>query len=546
MTKFVIFEDDHDFPINRRRRNKNGLFYWTIFILLLTLLAAFCWVGSYYIFGCPEKPLSYWALKKLRKLENIQQFELTTAPKGEFLDSQDLFRRYGAMAPQELESANSRLLRNFIRNYRATRDLVPYIVGTYAILDSFELNTQNFFSSGAVSIAQSIDFPTVLLESVFTTRQQSASLLRRTLLTGLTIRLEKRFDLAALIHVKRTMDNRMLFTALPILYGSYYTAHFHPESVSLSPPETLNIKAGLPILSQEKIVAADAAYRCDRRRSDGAQSTPSLSNRSKKNISLHAATTTVISTEKGQLIRIARPELLLQATHLYFNHRSGYPMPILRNTQSCTALSPSPTSRKIGAISSQVNNTPRTSEHSSKAAMVVTLEQSEDRQDERSGISIISQAPLEKNAHIQAPIVPMCSYTDAAPAQEISPNLASTNWHTYKVGHIPYGRLVDIAEVPQLTGYRLRNHQVYLKGNFLVTASCLKRAVLRPRNFKPFFLGNRVKTVRIIVDFPSHSAVPALGTSFRRGPNRPFLITDIQRSSTGGIINVFAREVIHD
>src|SRR5205085_8952116 len=107
----------------------------------------------------------------------------------------------------------------------------------------------------------------------FTARQRVVPLLQRTLLTGLNIRLERRFDLSALIHVKHTTDGRMLFTTLPILYGSY-SSYRGPGSFSLSPPDFLNIEAGLPILSQEEIEAASKTYRLYCRQSELETSPP--------------------------------------------------------------------------------------------------------------------------------------------------------------------------------------------------------------------------------------------------------------------------------
>ena len=46
---------------------RDHLFLWTVFILLLIGMAFACWLGSFYIFGHPEKPRPYRLLKKLGK-----------------------------------------------------------------------------------------------------------------------------------------------------------------------------------------------------------------------------------------------------------------------------------------------------------------------------------------------------------------------------------------------------------------------------------------------------------------------------------------------
>ena len=44
------------------------------------------------------------------------------------------------MTNRELERASEALLRNYLRNYKLTGDKVPYVVGSFNILDSYELN----------------------------------------------------------------------------------------------------------------------------------------------------------------------------------------------------------------------------------------------------------------------------------------------------------------------------------------------------------------------------------------------------------------------
>src|SRR5260370_32162800 len=72
---------------------RDHLFLWTVFILLLIGLAFACWLGSFYVFGHPEKPRPYQLLKKLGKIEAPRRFEVTAAPPGEFLTAQKLFER---------------------------------------------------------------------------------------------------------------------------------------------------------------------------------------------------------------------------------------------------------------------------------------------------------------------------------------------------------------------------------------------------------------------------------------------------------------------
>ncbi len=237
-------------------RKDGSLFLWTIAILLLVGFAIGCWIFSFYTFGHPEKPMSYAILTKLKKLEDPKRFEITAAPQGEFLTANQLWDRYNKMSNRELERASEVLLRNYLRNYKLTRDRVPYVVGSFNILDSNELTKTNMFPSGVVALAVSTTSPQVLLEHVFTADASVIPILHRMLITGLNLRLDKNLDLSALINVKRLSDGRMQFTAVPILYGNY-AASTGSGTFSLEPPTKLNMAAGLPVLNTQGVTDAE-------------------------------------------------------------------------------------------------------------------------------------------------------------------------------------------------------------------------------------------------------------------------------------------------
>ena len=75
---YYRYEDSYGRP-----RKKTSMFGWSIAILILTGLAFAAWLGSFYIFGQPERPESYRILKKLHKIDPTKRFELTAAPAGE-------------------------------------------------------------------------------------------------------------------------------------------------------------------------------------------------------------------------------------------------------------------------------------------------------------------------------------------------------------------------------------------------------------------------------------------------------------------------------
>ncbi len=265
---------DFDSVEDERPARDGSLFIWTIVILLLIGIAIACWIGSFYIFGHPEKPFSYQVLNKVKKLEPPKRFELTAAPRGEFLKASQIFERYSKLTPRELERANEILLRNYLRNYfKLAQELVPYVVGTYNILDSYELTNADLFKSGVVAVAQSKETRQVLLEQVFTADPKVVPALHRTLLTGLDIDLKRENELAAIIHVERLSDGRIKATAISILYPSYESSTAS-GTFTLDPPQTLNVAAGLPVITARRQDDADKKYAGFRKRAGLADAPP--------------------------------------------------------------------------------------------------------------------------------------------------------------------------------------------------------------------------------------------------------------------------------
>jgi hypothetical protein len=267
------------------------LFVWTIAIILLVGLAIGAWMGSFHIFGHPETPASHTILTKLDKLDPPARFELTDAPRGEFLKPETLIERYEKMTPRQLARENQELQRNFIRNYKVVSGLVPYVVGDFTILDSYELAETDYFSPGVVVLAQAKTEPNCLIEHIFTADAKAVPMLHRMLLTGLDLELKRRLDLSALINVRRLEDGRMQFTAVPLTYGSYATTA-GPGTLTLDPPENVRVAAGLPVIGEKRTKDATAKYANYRRRAGLGEPTESSGSEG----AAHA-----------QLIRVERP-----------------------------------------------------------------------------------------------------------------------------------------------------------------------------------------------------------------------------------------------
>jgi hypothetical protein len=260
----------HEEPA-RGAGGKDNLFVWTVFLLVLVGVAFACWLGSFYVFGHPEEPKSYGILKKLGKLPPPTRFQVTKAPAGEFLDAQRLFERYSKFTALQLERENQIYLRNYIKNYTETKKLVPYVTGKYAILKVYELHESDFFNTGVVALTQSVDFPQVLLELIYTAPAENVGDLRAMLKPGVEVRLDRTLDLSAVVHVARAVDGRVQLSVVPLLYGQYRLKDGVGE-FSLEPPSQLSVASGLPLIRTEEVrsVFREQAELRKRRPSGGA------------------------------------------------------------------------------------------------------------------------------------------------------------------------------------------------------------------------------------------------------------------------------------
>lgn len=469
---FAVADDEHP-------KKDGNLFLWTVVILLLIGFAIACWIGSFYIFGHPEKPLSYEVLNKLKKLDPPKRFELTAAPRGEFLKASQILDRYGKLTPRELVRTNEALLRNYLRNYKLTQDLVPYVVGTYNILDSYELTGADFFEAGVVALAQSKEAPQVLIEQVFTAEPKVVPVLHRTLLTGLDIDLKRENDLSAIIHVERLSDGRLKATAISILYPSYESATAS-GTFTLEPPQALNVAAGLPLITARRQEDADKKYTGFRKRAGLADSAQE-------------------AFPQNRLMRVERP--IAVNTPQNTPQQSAVPV-----QTPVPALADNPPVRP--AI--PVNPTAVPADAPPSAAASPTPE--------------IPPSPTPTPGAIVA------SSTGAWPTYEPGRMPRGRLLNVKDVSNMAG------ADVSSERVYLHGNFVVTAAGPnraVLRTQGAITDAL---------GLGGRSGNVRVIVEFPSGVRPPGEGVTFSRDARRPFQITEV-REGAGGQVNVYVREV---
>ncbi|HLB32943.1 MAG: hypothetical protein A3F67_02420 [Verrucomicrobia bacterium RIFCSPHIGHO2_12_FULL_41_10] len=554
--KFTSF-----YSVARRRAGSHGadsMFGWTIFIFLLMGFALFCWMGSFYIFGHPEKASNYRLLKRLHKLEEPQRFEITAAPRGEFLKPGQLLERFGHLAPPDMEQTNGGLLRNFLRNYHQTHDLVPYAVGTYKVLAAFPLTEKNFFYPGMVALLQAIEQPEILLEQAFTSDIKNLSALEKALQSGQEIKLEKPSDLSAIIFSERLSDGRIKLTTMPLLYGTY-GAKQDTSSFSLEPPSQLNIEAGLPLLTKKEIASADEQY-ADYREKMGLSKT-----------SKNPKGTATPTTTPSQLARIPLETINPATPSEAFSKKTvslSSLLPITRLSQVTETSLPF-IARAIPVHEPTVLPAIPITSSAIPMASAIPIRQATPVDAPNSSLplkptNVLTTTPLPSPTPVATATPTTVSNASATNTllsfSSPAPPLAGTNmpllgatpientsggiWATYDPGKMPRGRLVSGSEIPNLATQGLAGERLYLQGNFAVTASGQDRAVLRYQSSVNNPAMGRNAKVRIIVSYPTGTLPPTEGASLTRNHTRPFMITEVKRGEDG-TINIYVREITH-
>jgi hypothetical protein len=499
---------------------RDNLFLWTVLILLLMGFAMACWLGSFYIFGHPEDIRSYKILLKLHKLDPPKRFELTAAPPGEFLTAQKLFERYNAYPPLRLKAENDELLRMYINNYQSTKKLVPYIIGRYTILNSRALGPGDLFTSGVAAVAQADDFPQVLMEHVYTSDAKTVPALMGMLKTGLEVKLAKTLDLAAVIHIQRLANGNLQFTAVPLMYGSYALKDGE-GTFSLQPPPGVNLIAGLPIIrgpSLDQTLQMYAEYQ--------RQNTPVSTA-----LDQPASTPAASVAPASELVRLnanPAPEISVPMKAPKGKGHAS-PAPATEVAVAGPAATPVLTDdQRLAMESSRPRAVPTPDVPVARAEPVeraIAVEPGEAPPASAPGAALASGAQLTP-------------FLQSAPAPILTNNDAT--WRTYAPGQMPRGRVIDPTDAAPLANSGMGGERLYLRGNFVVTASEENRAVLRPQAG-----GSGAQTdgaTRVVVQYPAGVQPPVEGSAFARDENRPFLITDVRRGEDGQI-DLYVREI---
>ena len=504
----------------------DNLFAWTVFILLLIGFALACWLGSFYVFGHPENPNSYKILAKLKKLDPPKRFELTAAPPGEFLTPQKLYEKYSTMPDYQLQQENAELLRNYIRNFQDTKKLVPYIIGGYRIISLNELTGRDLFSPGVVALAQAVDYPQVLVEHVYTANTSTVPQLKRMLMPGLDIKLEKTLDLSAIIHIEKLEDGRLQLTAVPLLYGTYALKQ-GSGSFSLEPPNGLHLEGGVPIVKASALPAAGkvnvashtpSPFTEQNPEQPTASATPGNAELVRVMPPIAVGTPAPSSRPKPTAVAVAT------ATSPPQPMATPTPMPVIAKVTPTPVRVVAPTATPALTMAQNATPVPLPS-----PALANTPEPA-------------MPTPTPGAVAVDHPGVPLQPFLEAKQTPPLA-NTTGGTWKVFRPGQMPRGRLVKTGDVAEMADRGVGGERLYLSGQFTVTASGESRAVLRS---KGGLLGNinplERSSTRILVEFPAGYQPPAEGSNITRDNTRPFEVRDVVKAKDG-TINIYVREV---
>ncbi len=486
-----LFHYDED----KHTKHRGAVFFWWAVALLLLTGACFAsWLGSFYVHDHPEQPRCYRILKKLKRLDPPKSFPTTQAPRGDFLTATKLLDRYGKLGPAQLAKENAELLRAYLMNYRETKRRVTYVVGKYDVVQTFPLGATDLFPSGVAVVAQSLDLPQVLLESVFTAPSAMVPAIRSALPTGSDILLQRSHDLFALIHVARLDDGRMQFTTVPIDYGAWQVKRgsggfqlSSPEDLEKEDPKSiLNIAAGLPIVRGERLQQGITAYVAFRRKA--------------------------LANAKDDEVALAGPELVRFDPTLSETAGAATPRVVRPTAQIPTANTPStPTPvRVVPTPAPAVPLPPR---------------------------PIVRGTPRPVT-----PPPPPALITSPTPAPAVVAAPIPTPVPTSPLK--PFRRIVSTSEASRMVENFSAGESVLLSGDFVVTGVLGQRVALRTteslRDASADPTQPGTSAALIVVDFPAGTPPPAKDAIISRDAARPFAVRDVIRGRNGQITIVAA------
>lgn len=133
-------------------------FWWFLANVLALCFAVASWLVCLDVFGRPEVPRHYGALRMIGRIPELRRFAPGDAPAGGALDARGLHAKFAALTDGETRMLRARWLRDLIMNFRDPLGTV-YIEGEFEIERIRRLTNDDFISSGVLIGARALVKP---------------------------------------------------------------------------------------------------------------------------------------------------------------------------------------------------------------------------------------------------------------------------------------------------------------------------------------------------------------------------------------------------
>jgi hypothetical protein len=245
------------------RQGDKSLFWWIIIITLLLGAAIASWFMSIFIFSYPERPWNYNFLRQVNKVEKLKHWKVLagsedSVPSGKFLGPREVFQEFDRLSDEKLQAKSALLKRSYITNYSSQDERPTYVKGKFRIYHVRPLTTADIFTQGLVVRAQALDivesreeeFPNTIIEFVFPTDGPAQAAFSVNDVLAIDTTSKDRRSYASIINIERVAEQKLLFTVVPLVYGTYNVNKDENLQLALSPPAILNMNGKWPITEE--------------------------------------------------------------------------------------------------------------------------------------------------------------------------------------------------------------------------------------------------------------------------------------------------------
>ncbi len=450
-----------------------------------------------------------------------------------------------------------------------------------------------------MALTQSVDFPQLLAEVVYPTKNKSDVPEMLTLLqSGLELRLQRTHDLSAILQIGHALDGRMQVTLIPLLYGTYALKNGF-GTFALEPPELLNVGAGFPLVRGEEVrsvlresarrrAAANANNQVQEPpgeivRLEGALTEAPAPGETPPPAKLAGASAAAAappphlapgSEEPPLPLSVPKAEVVATPPKQETAKTDSSKLPKPGQTPPSTSAKPSPpqttvaaatvpttagTSSTLASNSVPTGGLPPTKGQKTAAPpagsppqtavpppqLAAAAAPAPPKPGAKPATAVPVLAPPKALAQ-EAPKPPEKTLEKTQPVVPPKPFIAAApapsttqptgSWKMLSPGKQTQGRSVTTEQATALRG-RNDNAPLYLHGKFVVTAAGGNRAVLRTNSNSP-----TASKARVIVEYPAGGVPPQQGSSIAREDGRGFEIREV-RPSPDGQINIYVREI---